>query len=70
MCFCNIKLEKHNLLWCKLFSDLRIDSLNNLFAINPSKAVGDRAVFSRENIFAQKIGKMDQKWAKNRVFLI
>ena len=68
MCFCNIKLEKHNLLWCKLFSDLRIDSLNNLFAINPSKAVGDRAGFPEKIFLPKKNGKMDQKWAKNRFF--
>ena len=38
-------------------------------ARNPYVVVRDRALFSRKNFFAPKIGKMGQKWAKNRVFL-
>ena len=39
-------------------------------ARNPYEVVRDRAGFSRKIFFAPKIGKMDPKWAKNRVFLI
>ena len=34
----------------------------------PSFVVRDRARFFEKNIFAQRIGKIDQKWVKNRVF--
>ena len=39
-------------------------------ARNVYEVVLDRAGFSRKSFFATKIRKMDQKWAKNRVFLI
>ena len=39
-------------------------------ARNPYKVVHDRAGFSRKKFFAPKIGKMGQKWSKNRVFWI
>ena len=39
-------------------------------ARNPYKVVRDRAEFSRKLFFAPKIGKIDPKWTKNRVFLI
>ena len=31
------------------------------------EVVGDRAEFYEKKFFAPKIGKMDQKWAKNRL---
>ena len=37
-------------------------------AKNPNEVVCDRARFSRKNFFDPKIGKMNQKWVKNRVF--
>ena len=37
-------------------------------ARNPYEVVRERAGFSRKSFFAPKIGKMDQKWAKNKVF--
>ena len=37
-------------------------------AKNPYEVVCDRAGFSRKNFFAPKIGKMNQKWVKNRGF--
>ena len=36
-------------------------------ARNPYEVVRDRNGFSGKKFFAQKFGKMDQKWAKNRV---
>ena len=39
-------------------------------ARNPYEVVHNRTRFSRKKIFAPKIGKMDQKWAKNRVVWI
>ena len=39
-------------------------------ARNPYEVVRDRTGFSGKHFFAQKFGKMDQKWAKNRVFKI
>ena len=35
---------------------------------DPCIVVPDRAGFLEKNIFAQKMGKMGRKWAKNRVF--
>ena len=37
-------------------------------ARNPYEVVCGRAAFSRKKYFAPKIGKIGQKWAKNRVF--
>ena len=37
-------------------------------ARSPYKVVRDKAKFSRKNFFSTKIEKMDEKWAKNRVF--
>ena len=37
-------------------------------ARNPYEVVCDRDGFFRKDFFALKIGKMDQKWAKDRVF--
>ena len=39
-------------------------------ARNPDEFVRDIAGFSGKKISAPKFGKMDQKWAKNSVFLI
>ena len=36
----------------------------------PCVVVRDGARFSEKNLFAQKVGKMGQKWAKNMVFKI
>ena len=38
-------------------------------ARNLYEVVFDRVGFSRTNFFTSKMGKIDQKWAKNRVFL-